>query len=420
MCYRKGGFMFKMGIVAIAVSMLFVLSPGLASAQPKPIKIGYLTPLTGTAAQSGKDQANGFMMGINSVGKKAGGRPIEVIIEDDAGKPDVALSKARKLYVEDKVHMISGPVFGHVCLGLAPYIIEEKIPFLPCCAPDDFTQRKLSPYILRTSLSGSQLSHPFGEWAYKNLNVRKVVVMGMDYSYGHEVGGGFQRTFEESGGQVIQKIWTPLGALDLAPYMAIIRRDADAIFAIYVGDLALRFAKQFEEAGLYGKMVVLANNTLTDESALNFMGDEAIGYIGANNWSAVLDTPAAKRFVKEYQRLYNVAQPSYFAAMAYDTAIWIVKAIENIKGNVEDKAKFFEAMRQVKLPDAPRGPLELDKYNNAIQNVYIRKVEKVRGVLQNTVIATIPNVSQFWKYNPEEYLKAPVYSRDNPPCRYCK
>jgi len=420
MYYKKIGFMAKTVILTSVASMLIILSAGLASAEKKPIKIGYLCPLTGTAAQSGKDQVNGFKMAINNVGKKAAGRPIEIIIEDSGGKPDVALSKARKLYVEDKVHMIAGPIFGHVCLGLAPYVNEEEIPLIACCAPDNFTQRNVSPYIIRTSTTGSQLSHPFGEWTYKNLNVRKVVIMGMDYSYGHEVSGGFQRTFEESGGQVIQKIWTPLNVMDFAPYMAQIRRDADAIFATYVGGLARRFAKQFKEAGLYGKMVVLANNTLTDESALNFMGDEALGYIGANNWSAVLDTPEAKKFVKEYNELYNVAQPSYFAEMAYDTANWIVKAIEIVKGNVEDKAKLFDAMRQVKLPNAPRGPLELDKYNNVVQNVYIRKVEKVNGVLQNTVVAKIPNVGQFWKYDPEKYLKQPPYSRDYPPCRYCK
>ena len=211
-----------------------------------------------------------------------------------------------------------------------------------------------------------------------------------------------------------------MNVLDLSPYISQIRRDADAIFAGFATDSALRFSKQFKEAGLYGKMSVLGANIFTDESALNFMGDESVGYISPNNWSAVLDTPAAKSFVREYQKLYNVTHPSYYAEMAYDTAIWIVKAIEQINGNVEDKAKFFEALRRVKLPDAPRGPLELDKYGNVIQNVYIRKVEKVKGVLQNTVIGTIPHVSQFWKYNPEEYLKQPRYSRDNPPCRYCK
>jgi branched-chain amino acid transport system substrate-binding protein len=404
-------------LIVIAFSLLGV---GVNAAQQEPIKIGFLTPLTGPAAQGGKDQYDGFMMGIDSVGGKAAGRPIKVILEDDAWKPDVALAKARKLAAEDKVLLISGPMAGHACLALYPYINEQEMPFMPCCMPDDFTQRKRSPFIIRTTGAGSQLSHPLGEWAYKNLKIKKVVIMGMDYSYGHEVSGGFHRTFEEAGGQVIQRIWSPLNALDLAPYISQINREADAVFATYVGSLSLRFAKQFQEAGLYGKMVVLGANTTTDESALNFMGDEAIGYITSNNWSAALDTPAAKRFVAEYNRRYNIAQPSYFAEMFYDTAIWIVKAIESLKGNVEDKNKLLEALRQVKLPDAPRGPLELDKYNNVIQNIYIRKVEKVKGVLQNTVIATYPKVSQFWKYNPEEFLKQPVYSRDQPPCRFCK
>ena len=205
MWYREANFMFKKVVVAIAFSTLVVLNMDPASAETKPIKIGYICPLTGTAAQAARMEINGFTMGINSVGKKAAGRPIQVIIEDDSGKPDVGLAKARKLNVEDKIHLIAGPIHGHVCLSLTPYINDEKIPFLPCCGPDDFTQRNLSPYIIRTSTTSSQMSHPFGEWVYKNLNVRKVVVMGLDAIYAHEAAGGFQRTFEESGGQVIQK-----------------------------------------------------------------------------------------------------------------------------------------------------------------------------------------------------------------------
>ncbi len=420
MCNERRIIMRKMALVVIAFSMLYVLGVGSVTAQGKPIKIGFLSPLTGTAAEGGKDMVDGFMMALDEVGGKVAGRPINVIVEDSAGQPAVGLAKARKLVTNDEIHLLAGLMFGHVCGAVAPYMNEQKIPLLTLAAsPDDLTQRKRLPYLIRTSFSGSQTSQPFGEWAYKNLGIRQIVTIGNDYVYGHEGVAGFHKTFEDAGGKVIQKIWSPMGALDLAPYITQIRKDADTVFAHYIGSFTLRFAKQFEEAGLKGKMKVLGGMLLTDESNLAFMGDEALGFITTSNWSGALDTPEARKFVQEYRKRYGKI-PSLYSVNIYSTARWLFEGIKAVGGNVEDKEKLLMAIRQVKLPNEPRGPLELDNYNNVIQNVFVRKVERVRGELQNTVIATIPRVSQFWKYNPEEFLKQLPYSRDYPPCQYCQ
>jgi branched-chain amino acid transport system substrate-binding protein len=149
------------------------------------------------------------------------------------------------------------------------------------------------------------------------------------------------------------------------------------------------------------------------------MGDEALGIISANSWSAALDTPNAKKFVQEYRRRYGFV-PSFYSEMVYTNMRWLFAAIRSINGNVEDSGKLVAALKKMKIADAPRGPLEMDNYNNAVHNIYIRKVERGKEDLQNTVIATIPKVSQFWKYNPEEFIKEPSYSRDYPPCKDCK
>jgi branched-chain amino acid transport system substrate-binding protein len=125
-----------------------------------------------------------------------------------------------------------------------------------------------------------------------------------------------------------------------------------------------------------------------------------------------------KEWVKKYKAKYGKV-PSYYSETCYTSGRWIETALKATNGNVEDREKFLAALHAVKLPDALRGPLELDSYGNPIQNIYIRKVERVNGELQNTVIATFPKVSQFWRWNPEEYLKQPVYSRDYPPCKHC-
>jgi branched-chain amino acid transport system substrate-binding protein len=140
------------------------------------------------------------------------------------------------------------------------------------------------------------------------------------------------------------------------------------------------------------------------------MGDEAIGVISALHYSAALDNPANRRFAPAYRARYGKL-PSYYAESMYTGAKWFVKAIEQLQGHVEDSEAVVNALRRVKLTDLPRGPLELDEYGNPIENVYIRRVERVNGELQNTVIETFRNVSQFWKYDPAEYLRQPLYSR---------
>jgi branched-chain amino acid transport system substrate-binding protein len=217
----------------------------------------------------------------------------------------------------------------------------------------------------------------------------------------------------------LQKLWPPLGTTDFAPYLAQVRRDADAVFALMVAASALRFPKQYEEAGLKARLPLIGGGTTFDEFVLPALGDEAIGGITPLIYSAALETPENARFVKEYRAKFGKV-PSYFSETSYTAGRWIHEAAKAIDGNVENNEAFLAALRKVEIPDAPRGPIKLDAHDNPIQNVYVRKVEKKNGELWNTVIHTFPAVSQFWKYTPEEFLKQPVYSRDFPPCQHCQ
>jgi len=409
---------FTAALSVLFASVLVVVA--LAPAQQAPIKIGFTTDLTGTAAQAAKDMVNGFTMYLDEIGWQMAGRKIELTVEDTQGRPDVALTKLRKLVEHDRVHLVAGVLFGHLGYAMAPKVEEYKIPALfTVTAADDLTQRLKYRWVIRTGWASSQPSHPFGEYAAKTLGYRKVAVIASDYAFGWEVVGGFQRTFEESGGQVFQKLWAPLGAMDLAPFIAKLRRDADAVLTMIAGASTIQFMKQYEEAGLKAKIPLIAGGPAVDEALLPSMGDEAIGVISPLIYSGALDTPANRRFAKEYRAKFGKV-PSYFAETNYTSGRWINEAVRSLAGTVEDHDKLLAALRKVEIPDAPRGPVKLDGYGNPIQNVYFRKVERNRdGELQNTVIVTIPAVSQFWKYNPEEFLKQPVYSRDVPACRYC-
>ncbi|MGH9146979.1 MAG: ABC transporter substrate-binding protein [Vicinamibacterales bacterium] len=376
-----------------------------------PIKVGFMAPLSGPYAQTGRDILNGFLLYLEEIGYKAGGRNIELLVEDDEAIPAVGLTKARKLVERDKVHLMTGALLSSTGYALAPYIDSMQIPMLyPVVSADDLTQRRRSKWIVRTGWSASQPNHAFGEYAHRVLKLRKISIIALDYAFGWESVGGFQRTFEAEGGTIVQKIWCPVSVHDFAPYLAQVSRDVDAVYALFLGRSALQFMRQYQEFGLKQRVLLIGSGTTTDEHVLPFMGDEAIGVISALHYSAALDTPANRKFAPVYRARYRKV-PSYYAESMYSGAKWFVKAIELVQGHVEDSGAFVDALRRVKLADLPRGPMELDEYGNPIENVYVRRVERVNGELQNTVIETFKDVSQFWKYNPAEYLRQPLYSR---------
>ena len=406
-------------VLLLAVGALVMASPRAGWAQKGPIKIGFLTQMTGGGAAVGKDMSGGFMMYLEEIGQQMGGRKVEVIIEDTQGDPAAALTKLRKLVESDNVHAVAGIFLANEGYALAPKVDEYRIPTVwAVVSADDLTQRKPVKWAVRTGWTSSQPNHPFGEWAHKSLGYKRVVTVAMDYAFGWEQVGGFQRTFEEAGGQIVQKLWPPLGTTDFGPYLAQIKRDADAVFAVMVAASALRFPKQYQDAGLKARLPLIGGGTSFDEFVFPSLGDEAVGAITPMIYSAAIDTPVNRRFVKEFRTKYGKV-PGYYAEASYTAARWINEAAKVVGGNVEDKEKFLAALRRVEISDAPRGSIKLDAYANPIETVYVRKVERKDGELWNTVIQTFPAVSQFWKYKPEEFLKQPVYDRNNPACKYC-
>jgi branched-chain amino acid transport system substrate-binding protein len=409
---------------AVAVLSASILGVGLGARSQTPAKgpinLGLIVPETGPLAANGKDMINALKLFLEQRQNKLGGRPVTLIVEDDAGVPATGLTKARSLIDGNRIHVLVGPLSAAVGYAIAPYVTEKKFPTLfPIVSSEDLTQRKRSENIIRTGWTSAQPSHPFGKYAYDTLKYKRIAMVGYDFSFGWEVAAGFQRTFEDAGGQIVQKLWSPLGTADYGPYLAQLKRDVDAVYAIFSGADALRFAKQYADAGLKGKLPLIGGGTFTDEHVLRTMGDESIGIVTALHYSAALDTPANKKFVEAYEAKYSQV-PSYYSEGTYVSCLALEKALQDIGGDVEDRDKLIAALRKVDLSNAPRGPIKIDQYGNPVENEYIRKVEKVNGKLQNTVVHTFPMVSQFWTYKPEEFLKNPVYGRDFPPCTHCQ
>jgi len=392
-------------------------------ANAEELRIGYLAPTTGIFAQVGKDMVNGFQMYLDQKKHNFHGTTVKFIVEDTVGKPDTAVTKAKKLILQDKVQMFIGGLLASAGYALAPVSSEYKTLYIaPVAAADDLTQRQLSkyPYFIRTGWSSSQPSHPFGQWAC-DQGYKKIVAIGADYAFGYEVIGGFQRAFEACGGQIIQKIWPPLGTKDFGPYIPTIKRNADAILTLMVGPMSLQFPKQLRAAGW--KKPVLGGGTSYDEFVLPAMGSEVLGHVSALQYSAAIDTPKNAAFVKAYRAKYGKV-PSYYSETNYTTAQIIDDLLAKTGGKFPGAEPFVKALTG-KSFDTIRGPVTIDERRNPVQNVYIKKIEQKKmfgypkAELWNTVIKTYPHVNQFGQFKEAEFLKTPVYSRDYPPCKFC-
>ena len=394
-----------------------------SNARAEDLRIGFIAPMTGIFAQVGKDMVNGFQMYLDEHGGKLGGMTVKFIVEDDQAKPDAGVTKAKKLALQDKVHMFIGGVLASTGYALAPVSTELKTIYIASIpAADDLTQRQLSkyPYFFRTGWSSSQPNHPYGQWAC-DQGYKKIAAVAADYAFGYEQVGGFQKAFEACGGKIIQKIWPPLGTKDFGPYIPNIKADADAVFSMMVGPMSLQFPKQLRASGF--KKPIVGGGTSYDEFALPFMGDEVVGDVSALQYSAALETPKNIAFVKAYRSKYGKV-PSYFSESNYTTAQLIDDVIKKAGGKWPGSEKFIEMASAEKI-DAVRGPVSFED-RNPVQNIYIKKVEKKKmfgypkDELWNTVIKTYPAVSQYWTYGKDAFLKQPVYSRDYPPCTNCE
>lgn len=287
-----------------ALAALVLAAPG-ASAQDR-IRIGVLTPNTGPFAVIGEDVRNGFQLYFDQTGGKAGGAQIEVIYEDSQAKPDVGLTKAKKLVESDGVAFISGIVSSSVAYAVRDYMVQKEVPLIVSVASaDGLTQELAAPNVFRTNGSGSQNSHPFGKWL-ADKGYKRVIIVAPGYAMGFEQTGGIARTFTEAGSQVVQTLYPPLGTPDFAPFLTSMKVDeADAVVAVFAGSDAIKFVKQYEEYGLKEALPLVGTSLLTDDLILEQQGDAALGIITASHYSSEVDTPANAEFVAAYREKFG-------------------------------------------------------------------------------------------------------------------
>ena len=387
--------------------------PSILRAQAEPIRLGLLTIKTGALASGGIDMERGLNIFLKEKNYTIGGRKIVVSVADSGGVPAQARTKMQELVERERVQAVVGPLAAFEALAMDDYIRAAQIPTLPVAGAEDMTQRKANPWFVRATSTSAGCAHPMADYCAKHLRYKRMAAIADDFAYGHEMLGGFQKVFEDAGGTLVQKLFSPLNAPDYGSYIAQLKPDVDAVFLGFAGSNGFRFFKQVNEYGLKTPMV--GGMTAFDEVAVRNMGDYALGSLSSCWYTAQLDNPINRRFVAAY-RADNGYDPGQYASGTYLYGEVLFAAIEALKGRIEDKQTFIKALRAVRV-DTLRGPIAFDEYGNVVGNIYIRKVERKDGRLVNTPVYTYPNVSQFWTYDPKEFLKQPVYSRDWPPMK---
>lgn len=388
----------KVANVLVGIGALFLAAAASAQAPRPPIRIGMLHELTGVYTENARDEHDGMKIALDEVGGEIAGRKIEAVVEDTAGDPATALTKARKLVESNKVHALTGIIWSPNAVAIRDYVCNTaKIPYVAdVSAVRMLTQEARCPYIFRSSYASGQEVIPYGKYAYEGYGFRKMAIYAFDSVFGREQAGFFKKAFEEAGGKVVLEIFAPVTIPDHAPYLAQIKAaKVDAVAAWWSGAATIRFITQFDEYGLKQDGVrIIGLSSIADESSLTVLRDKAVGVGSVHVYAPTLNTPENRKFVAAYLAKIG-REPGLFSELGYTGMRVILEALGAVRGEAEDVPRFVRAMEQVRFV-APRGPFRFDEFHQGIHNIVFREVRKVDGKIANHVIHTVPEVEQYW------------------------
>jgi branched-chain amino acid transport system substrate-binding protein len=380
-------------IVSSATGCAFAAasSPLRTLAQQSTVKIGLLLPFTGQFAFPAAQLERGVSLYIKEHGDSVSGRKIELIRRDTAGSPETAKRLAEELLVNERVDILTGFVTTPETLAVAALSAESKTFMVVMNAGSSIITTK-SPYLTRSSFTLAQNCEPLGRWAFTD-GVRRVFTMVADYAPGHDAETSFHLAFKEAGGEIIGSVRTPLASQDFSAYVQR-AKDAgpDGIFlSVPGGAQPTMLAKALIERGVSpASFRIMSLGELTYEEPLNAMGDAAIGIITAFHYDYAHKSAFNGAFVKAYNTEFDL-NPDNVSVGGYDGMHVIYEALKTTNGSVNGDG-LIAATKSLKW-ESPRGPISIDpETRDIINTVYIRRVEKVSGHLQNVEVATVENV----------------------------
>ena len=305
-----------------------------------------MTVKTGGLAAGGVHLEEGITCFLRDKNFTLAGRQIELVVADTAGVPATAKAKAIELVERDKVDLIMGPLAAFEWLAIKDYLGEHKVPTMGFGGAEDLTQRHRDPYQVRTSDSSAQCLYPLADYASKEMKLKAAITAGDDFAFGYEQVGGFQSVFEDSGGKLVKKLWSPFNTPDYVPYLAQIDpKQADVVVLVYAGANPLKFIKQYRDQGL--TLPLLGGSTVADDSVMRNFGDEAIGLINSIPYTLDLDSDANRRFIASMQKYFGTDVPiGFYAAALYVNGQILESALQATGGDTEPDKLIGARLRQ--------------------------------------------------------------------------
>ncbi len=361
-------------ILAASILALSLATSGAAFADP--LKIGMITTLSGGGAGLGVDARDGFMLAL----KQADVKDIEVVTEDDAQKPELAVQIADKMIQSDKVDLLTGIIWSNLAMAVVPNAVAQGKFYLSVNAgPSALAGAKCDKNYFNVAYQNDNFHEAMGNYA-NTAGYKKMFILAPNYPAGTDSLNGFKRFYK---GELAGEVYTKLGQTDYAAEIAQIRDSgADSVFFFLPGGMGIAFMKQYAQSGV--ETPVMGPGFSFDQDVLGAIGDAAVGVKNSASWSKDLDNAANKKFVEGFQAEYN-RLPSIYAAQAYDTANLIISAAG--KASVKDADAFRAALKEAQF-DSVRGKFKFNSNNHPIQDIYVREVVKEGDVLTNKIVAT--------------------------------
>jgi branched-chain amino acid transport system substrate-binding protein len=358
-----------------------------ASAQSTdPVKIGFLSTLSGPGAGLGVDIRDGFQLAVKLAGNKLGGRPAEIIIADDQASPDVGRQTADRLIKRDKVDFMTGVVFSNVMLAVGTPTFASQTYYISANAgPSQYAGDQCNPYFFSASWQNDNLHEAAGQ-VVQEKGFKRVAVIAPNYPAGKDAITGFKRFYK---GEIASETLPALNQLNYGTEISQLRASkADAVYIFLPGGMGINFIKQFVAAGLSKDMTLFAPGFSGDEDVIKAVGESMLGMFNTSQWGHDLNNPANKRFVSEFEKEYG-RLPSLYAAQGYDAALLINAAVRDSKGKLSDKAAVRKALQAAKF-DSVRGSFKFNKNQFPIQDYYMRVIVKdAKGRVTNRTMGTV-------------------------------
>ena len=381
--------------IAAAVLVLLTAMLALSGAQTpgkEPIKIGVLYPTTGSSAFQGISETNATKMFYEEKRMQVAGRKIVLITEDTEAKTDVGMTKTKKVVELDKVSVINGYQNTAVGYAVRDYLNQVGVPALVSPSGGGFTRKLFSPYIFRVSPATFQYTYEPSKWLFKK-GYKRAIFVGADFAAPRECFQGFKRGFEEAGGKIVQDLWPPLGCSDYGPYISALKTgEADVLVLTVWGADSIRIINQLADYGMKSRLPIFGVASFCDEGVtIPPMGANAEGLMSCYISCPSTPNPENQRFVSEYKKRFNTL-PGHLAYLAYIAAQATYEAMDKVKGNVEDKEKFLDALRKVNFTTPMGAKGYFDEKQGMVYDLLLMQVKKADGEYHNFEIDRLKGI----------------------------